>query len=70
MEYRMDTTIQIKRKNLKLLEILKKNMNARSYDEVIEKLLLQAFEISEDLFGLDKGKISKFTEEDRLESEH
>lgn len=66
----MDTTIQTKRKNLKLLQMLKKNMNAKSYDEAIEKLLLQAFEISENLFGLDKRKVSKFTEEDRLESEH
>lgn len=65
----MSTTIQIKKKNLRLLDLLKKRMNAKSYDDVIEKLLSQTLGLSEDLFGLDKGRISKFTEKDRLESE-
>ena len=65
----MSTTIQIKKKNLRLLDLLKKRMNAKSYDDVIEKLLSQGLGLSEDLFGLDKGRISKFTEKDRLESE-
>lgn len=51
-----------------MLDILKKNMNAKSYDEVIEKLIGQSFGL-EDLFGADKGRISKFKEKDRLESE-
>jgi len=61
------TTIQVKRKNLRLLEVLKRRMKARSYDEVIEKLLAQKTDILNDMFGVDKGRISKFTEEDRLE---
>ena len=65
----MSTTIQIKKKNLRLLDLLKKRMNAKSYDDVIEKLLSEGLGLSEDLFGLDKGRISKFTEKDRLESE-
>lgn len=61
------TTIQIKRKNLRLLEALKASMGVKSYDEVIERLLLDKTSIPEDMFGVDKGRISKFMEEDRLE---
>ena len=61
------TTIQIKRKNLRLLEALKACMGVRSYDEVIEKLLRDKMSVPGEMFGVDKGKISKFTERDRLE---
>ena len=61
------TTIQVKRKNLRLLEMLKRSMRAKSYDEVIEKLLAEKVGLPADMFGIDKGRISKFTEEDRLE---
>jgi len=61
------TTIQVKRRNLKLLEILKRSMRAKSYDEVIERLLAEKVGVPADMFGVDKGRISKFTEEDRLE---
>lgn len=61
------TTIQVKRRNLKLLEMLKRSMRAKSYDEVIERLLAEKVGIPADMFGVDKGRISKFTEEDRLE---
>ncbi len=42
-------------------------MDLRSYDEVIEWLLREKAEVPKDMFGIDRGKISKFTEEDRLE---
>lgn len=61
------TTIQVKRKNLRLLEMLKRSMQAKSYDEVIERLLTEKVGLPADMFGIDKGRISKFTEEDRLE---
>jgi hypothetical protein len=61
------TTIQVKRRNLKLLEMLKRSMRAKSYDEVIERLLAEKVGVPADMFGVDKGRISKFTEEDRLE---
>jgi len=61
------TTIQVKRRNLKLLEMLKRNMGAKSYDEVIERLVMEKVGLPADMFGVDKGRISKFTEEDRLE---
>jgi len=61
------TTIQIKRRNLRLLESLKVNMDARSYDEVIERLVAEKISVPDDMFGVDKGKMSRFTEKDRLE---
>jgi len=61
------TTIRIKRKNLRLLETLKAGTGAESYDEVIERLILEKTSIPNEMFGVDKGRISKFTEENRLE---
>jgi predicted CopG family antitoxin len=63
----MTTTIQVKRRNLRLLEALKKRMGLKSYDEVIESLLEKKAGIPSDMFGVDKGRISRFTEKDRLE---
>lgn len=63
----MSTTIQVKRRNLRLLGVLKKSMGARSYDEVIERLLEKKVGVPSDMFGIDKGRISRFTEKDRLE---
>ncbi|MEM2994659.1 MAG: hypothetical protein QXI91_01405 [Candidatus Bathyarchaeia archaeon] len=63
----MSTTIQVKRRNLKLLEILKKRMGLKSYDEVIERLLEEKTGVPNDMFGIDKRRISRFTEKDRLE---
>jgi len=61
------TTIQIKRRNLSLLDAMKKRTGAKSYDEVIERILQEELKIPADLFGVDRGRITKFREEDRLE---
>ena len=63
----MSTTIQVKRRNLRLLGVLKKSMGVRSYDEVIERLLEKKVGVPSDMFGIDKGRISRFKEKDRLE---
>jgi hypothetical protein len=42
-------------------------MNVKSYDEVIEQLLKDKAGVPSDMFRVDKGRISKFTEKDRLE---
>jgi len=61
------TTIQIKRRNLSLLNAIKKRTGAKSYDDVIERLLEEELRIPADLFGVDRGRITRFREEDRLE---
>ena len=57
----------MKRRNLRLLEALKKRMGLKSYDEVIERLLEEKAGIPSDMFGVDKSRVSRFTEKDRLE---
>jgi hypothetical protein len=64
----MATTIQVKEKNLKLLEELKRATAARSYDEVLGKLLKEKLKVPESMFGVDRGKLTPFTEADRLEA--
>ncbi|RLE93362.1 MAG: VapB-type antitoxin [Thermoprotei archaeon] len=62
------TTIRISKNTLELLEAYKRKVGARSFDEAIRRLLLEyRRSLVNKYFGIDKGKISKFTEEDRLE---
>ena len=63
----MATTIQVKEGTLRLLETLKEEMNARSNDEVLRVLLSEKLKIPRDMFGIDRGKLTSFTEADRLE---
>ena len=60
-------SIQVKESTYRLLERLKGRMGARSFNEVIEKLALKELGIDRDMFGIDKGRIKPFTEEDRME---
>ncbi|KXB00447.1 hypothetical protein AKJ42_00735 [candidate division MSBL1 archaeon SCGC-AAA261C02] len=62
-----NTTIQVKKENLRLLNILKKEIGAKSYNEALEELLAKEFEITKDMFGVDRERISSFKEADRLE---
>lgn len=64
------TTILVKRDTLALLEKVKRMLKKKSYDEVIRYALERLFGVPDDMFGIDKGRISEFTEEDRLFSEH
>jgi len=60
------STVLIKKDTLRLLEKAKKLLKAKSYDEVIRVALNKIFETPNDMFGIDKNKISEFSEEDRL----
>ena len=63
----MNTTIQINKITLEKLKKLKENMNFSSYDELINELIMKAQDLPDSMFGIDKGKIKKFSREDRLE---
>lgn len=63
----MVTTIQVKEDTMRLLEALKNATHAKSYDEAIRTVLAEKFKVPTTMFGVDKGKIAKFTERDRLE---
>ncbi len=62
------STIKVSRSTLEELEALKEAMKARSLDEVIRKFLKERRQRAlEDVFGIDRGRIKPFTEEDRGE---
>ena len=63
----MVTTIQVKDRTIRLLDALKRAMGARSYDEVLQALLEEKFKLRGEMFGVDRGRISSFKEEERLE---
>jgi len=60
------STVLVKKDTLRLLEKAKKLLKAKSYDEVIRIALNKIFEIPDDMFGIDKNKISEFSEEDMV----
>ena len=64
------TTILVKKDTLILLEKAKRILRKKSYDEVIRYALERIFDVPDDMFGVDKGRIREFTEEDRLFSEY
>ncbi len=65
----MSTTIRVSVETAKKLENLKRSMNAKSIEEVIIRLINERRrKIAREYFGIDRGKISRFTEEDRFDS--
>jgi len=52
------STVLIKKDTLRLLEKAKKLLKAKSYDEVIRVALNKIFETPNDMFGIDKNKIT------------
>ena len=60
------TTIMVKKETKRLLERAKKILKKKTYDEVIFTALKALINVPDSLFGIDKGKISEFREEDRL----
>jgi len=52
---------------MRLLDALKRATGARSYDEALQSLLEERFKLRGEMFGVDRGRISSFREEERLE---
>jgi hypothetical protein len=68
MDLTETTTIRVSKKTADALEDLKETLKAESIDEAIQALIKKQRKASlEQTFGIDRGKISSFTEEDRLE---
>jgi hypothetical protein len=63
----MNTTIQIKKITLDKLKKLKESMNLSSYDDLINELITKAQNLPDSMFGIDEGKLKKFSREDRLD---
>ena len=62
------TTIRVSKVTLQLLDELKEKLNASSYEDVILKLVFEyRRRIIEEYFGVDRGRITGFSEADRGE---
>ena len=65
----MSTTIKISKSLALILDEEKKKLGVKSYEDVIRFLLRERRnKIIKEFFGIDRGKITKFTEDDRLDS--
>jgi predicted RNA binding protein with dsRBD fold (UPF0201 family) len=63
-----DKTVKISRETLTHLERLREEMNAKSIDETVRTLIKShRRRILTGVFGVDKGRIKPFREEDRGE---
>lgn len=62
----MPTTVQVAEKTLQMLNKLKEEMSARSYDEVIKALISERKGIPRSMFGANP-KLKSFSEEDEAE---
>ncbi len=64
----MATTIRVERRVVEELEEIKKKTGLKSLNDVVDFLIRQYKTAKlEQFFGIDKKRISKYTEGDRLE---
>ena len=59
----MPTTVQVNEKTLQMLNEVKKELKAKSHDEVIKKLITESKKIPCTMFGSNR-KLNSFTEQD------
>ncbi len=62
----MPTTVQVDEKTLQMLNDIKKEMKARSHDEVIRALISKRKKIPCSMFGSNR-KLNSFTGQDEAE---
>ena len=62
----MKTTIQVSKKTLQLLNILKERLSAKSYDELLRRMALEKLNITTSMFG-SNPELSSFREEEEAE---
>jgi len=64
-------TIRVKKETLSFLKDIKEQISARSIDDVILYLIrFRRESVLKEIFGIDKGRLTPFTEEDRLEDRY
>ena len=62
------TTIRVSKKTAEALEDIRENLKAESLDEAIQSLMKkQRKAFLDQAFGVDRGKVTSFTEDDRGE---
>ena len=60
-------SIVVKERTYRLLRRLKDSSGVRSFDELLERIALKELGLEGDMFGVDRGRLSPFTPEDRVE---
>ena len=63
----MATSIQVQEKTLNLLKQQKKRLKLATYDEVIRVLAKKKEPLSQNMFGIDRDRITPFEEADRFD---
>ena len=58
----MPRTIQVREETYSILEMMKRRMEAGSFDEVIGRLLLKELGISGEMFGVDRVRYLRLRE--------
>jgi hypothetical protein len=62
----MNISIQITKETLEKLKRLKKMLNVSTYDDLINDLINKADKIPDTMFGIDRGRIKKFSKGDKI----
>ena len=62
----MPTTVQVDEKTLQMLNVIKKETNARSHNEVIKTLIIERNKIPCSMFGSNR-KLKPFSNKDEAE---
>jgi len=57
-------TVKIRKE---LYEALAKEMGENDPEKLVEKLILEKLGLPKDMFGIDRDRLSPFTEKDRME---
>jgi hypothetical protein len=60
------TTVQVNEKTLQMLNRVKKEMKAKSHDEVIKTLIIERKKIPCSMFGSNR-KLNSFSDQDKAE---
>ena len=63
----MPKTIQVKDNTYRMLDFLRRKYGLRSFNDVIEYVLLKDLGLSNDMFGVDRDRVKPFSEKDRME---
>ncbi|MBI2339300.1 MAG: hypothetical protein HYU99_02880 [Deltaproteobacteria bacterium] len=63
----MTTTIQVQEKTLRLLKLEKKKLKLDTYDQVIRHLTQARGPVVGKMFGIDRGRLSPFSEDDHID---
>ncbi|MEB3757497.1 MAG: hypothetical protein GSR76_01400, partial [Desulfurococcales archaeon] len=63
----MPKTIQVKDNTYRMLDFLRRKYGLKSFNDVIEYMLLKDLGLPNDMFGVDRSRVKPFSREDRME---